>query len=240
MIHLFFDLDRTLWHHEANCASVLAEFCSEFPALHGLDPLHVAHRYQVINDGLWDIIQAAGYGVDYVRKRRFPQLLDELVPHLSTKERRELADVLEAAFTERTPNRGATYPDVVEVLKGLKAKGYGLHVLTNGVTSSQARKIAAMGLTEVFDTLTTSDASGSYKPDRGIFTYAMRLAGCGPEDAVMIGDSRLRDVGGGQAAGMRTLWFEASDALPPDGDALADGTFHHFAELPDALRRIGA
>ncbi len=72
-----------------------------------------------------------------------------------------------------------------------------------------------MGLSEVIDTVTTSDASASYKPDRGIFTYAMRLAGCQPEAAVMIGDSRLRDVGGGKAAGMRTLWFEAPDALPP-------------------------
>jgi putative hydrolase of the HAD superfamily len=237
---LFFDLDRTLWHHEANCADVLAEFCSEFPELKHLDPAHVAQRYQVINDGLWEIIQEAGYGVDYVRNRRFPFLLQELVPELPTKERRELAEVLERAFTQRTPTRGATYPAVAETLRLLKEAGYGVHVLTNGVTSSQERKIAAMGLTEVVDSLTTSDASASYKPDRGIFTYAMRLAGCGPEEAVMIGDSRLRDVGGGKAAGMRTLWFDAPDALPPDGDSEPDGTFHHFAELPDALRRIGA
>ena len=240
MTHLFFDLDRTLWHHEANCAAVLAEFCLEFPALHGMDPVHVAQRYQVINDGLWDIIQAAGYSVEYVRNRRFHNLLEELVPQLPTKVRRELAQVLEAAFTERTPNRGATYPGVQEVLHGLKSAGYGLHVLTNGVTSSQERKIAAMGLTEVFDSLTTSDASGSYKPDRGIFTYAMRLAGCGPESAVMIGDSRLRDVGGGHAAGMRTLWFKAPNSLPPDDDAAPDGTFQNFADLPEAMRRIGA
>lgn len=240
MVHLFFDLDRTLWHHEANCAAVLAEFCVEFPALHALDPMHVAHRYQVINDGLWDIIQAAGYGVEYVRNRRFLHLLEEIIPQAPTKVRRELAQVLEAAFAERTPNRGATYPGVQEVLQELKAAGYGLHILTNGVTSSQERKIAAMGLTAVFDSLTTSDASGSYKPDRGIFTYAMRLAGCGPESAVMIGDSRLRDVGGGHAAGMRTLWFEAPDALPPDDDAAPDGTFQNFADLPEALRRIGA
>lgn len=237
---LFFDLDRTLWHHEANCADVLAEFCSEFPELKHLDPAHVAQRYQVINDGLWEIIQEAGYGVDYVRNRRFPFLLQELVPELPTKERRELAEVLERAFTQRTPTRGATYPAVAETLRLLKEAGYGVHVLTNGVTSSQERKIAAMGLTEVVDSVTTSDASASYKPDRVIFTYAMRLAGCGPEEAVMIGDSRLRDVGGGKAAGMRTLWFDAPDALPPDGDSEPDGTFHHFAELPDALRRIGA
>jgi putative hydrolase of the HAD superfamily len=192
---LFFDLDRTLWHHEANCADVLAEFCSEFPELKHLDPAHVAQRYQVINDGLWEIIQEAGYGVDYVRNRRFPFLLQELVPELPTKERRELAEVLERAFTQRTPTRGATYPAVAETLRLLKEAGYGVHVLTNGVTSSQERKIAAMGLTEVVDSVTTSDASASYKPDRGIFTYAMRLAGCGPEEAVMIGDSRLRDVG---------------------------------------------
>ena len=216
---LFFDLDRTLWHHEANCADVLAEFCSEFPELKHLDHAHVAQRYQVINDGLWEIIQEAGYGVDYVRNRRFPFLLQELVPELPTKERRELAEVLERAFTQRTPTRGATYPAVAETLRLLKEAGYGVHVLTNGVTSSQERKIAAMGLTEVVDSVTTSDASASYKPDRGIFTYAMRLAGCGPEEAVMIGDSRLRDVGGGKAAGMRTLWFDAPDALPPDGDS---------------------
>lgn len=237
--HVFFDLDRTLWHHERNAEEVLREFCTEFSALKDVDPEEFAASYQRINDDLWDIIQAAGYSVDYVRKRRFPQLLALCAPGLTTKVRRELAQSLEKAFTQRTPDRAHHYEGMIPVLHDLLHQGYVLHVLTNGVLESQSRKIAAMGLQDVFSTHTTSDLAKAYKPDRAIFTYAMRAVGCLPEESVMIGDSVLRDVCGGRQAGMKTIWFCAPDALKPDAEGEADGVFSAYSDLPETLSRIG-
>lgn len=233
--HLFFDLDRTLWHHERNTEEVLHEFCREFPDLHAVDPREFSAAYQRVNDGLWEIIQSAGYSVDYVRKRRFPQLLEAMVPSLSAKVRRELGLTLEAAFADRTPDRAHHYEGMIPVLLNLVQQGYVLHILTNGVLGSQSRKIAAMGLSDVFVTHSTSDLAKAYKPDRAIFTYAMRVAGCRPEQSVMIGDSVLRDIVGGQKAGMKTLWFCAPDALKPDAEGKADGIFSNYKHLPEAL-----
>ena len=55
--HLFFDLDRTLWHHERNAEEVLEEFCEEFILLKGVSPQTFAQKYQEINDALWSVIK---------------------------------------------------------------------------------------------------------------------------------------------------------------------------------------
>ena len=154
-----------------------------------MSPQTFAQKYQEINDALWSVIQSAGYSVDYVRKRRFPQLLKAVIPSASAQERRELASTLEKAFTDRTPDRAHHYPGMIPALQSLHEAGYVLHILTNGVTESQSRKVAALGLTSMFSTLTTSDEAQAYKPDRAIFRYAMRRALCAPEQSVMIGDS---------------------------------------------------
>ena len=236
--HVFFDLDRTLWHHEKNAQEVLAELGQSHVPLQAIASEHLASAYQEINDGLWDIIQSAGYSVDYVRNRRFPMLLERFVPFLSTLEKRTIARHLEEAFTEQMPDRGHSYPGVREALTLLHTKGYILHILTNGVLASQARKVAALKLDIPFATHTTSDMARAYKPDQAIFRFALNAAGCSADVAVMVGDSLLRDVAGGKAVGMKTLWFQAPDALPPDGDTQPDGVFTHFDALPAALKSL--
>ena len=78
MAHLFFDLDRTLWHHERNHFRF-------FEALHGARNWSEwgssdawAKSYLEINDRLWDHIQLHNLSVDYVRARRFPLLFRQM------------------------------------------------------------------------------------------------------------------------------------------------------------------
>ena len=70
---------------------------------------------------------------------------------------------------------------------------------------------------------------GASKPDPAIFRAALEAVGCGPDDAVMVGDNPLRDIAGAQQAGLRGVWIdrdggEARGVVP-------DATIRELAEL---------
>jgi HAD superfamily hydrolase (TIGR01549 family) len=107
----------------------------------------------------------------------------------------------------------ATYPasyvreeDSIEALERLREAGWAVGVVTNGRTTQQMEKMRRTGLDHVVDAVCVSEALGVRKPDRRIFEEAARR--CGTElHGFMVGDSPTADVGGGKAAGLRTVWL---------------------------------
>jgi 4-nitrophenyl phosphatase len=65
------------------------------------------------------------------------------------------------------------------------------------------------------------------KPEPPLFRMALAALGLRPDEAAMVGDSVPSDVGGGRAAGMRTVLY-APDGAPADA---ADVVVRSFAEL---------
>ena len=236
MAHLFFDLDRTLWHHERNHFRF-------FESLHGARNWSEwgssdawAKSYLEINDRLWDHIQLHNLSVDYVRARRFPLLFRHMgLPVDRSKEFEVLGAECEQLLKMQLPDMGEGYNGVSEAFKALREAGHQLHVVTNGVREPQRRKIAALGLSDFIEELVTSDVARSYKPDPEIFHYALRSTGALAGESWMIGDSVMRDVLGGQAVGMRAAWFRADDALPPDAEATPELEFRDWREFPGQL-----
>lgn len=237
MAHLFFDLDRTLWHHEGNHRIFFEELHAEL----GWNSLGTSAQftqcYLAINDRLWDHIQDHNLGVEYVRARRFALLFREMgVDTGSPKSLRELAKDCEYRLKKRLPDLGQGYDGAAEALEELRQGGHQLHLITNGVSEPQERKVAALGLSHFFTVSMTSDRAGAYKPSPEIFTAALREAGALPQDS-LVGDSLLRDVLGGQGVGMRTAWFHAADAIAPDAQAIPDLEFRHWRTFADLLNR---
>ncbi len=58
-----------------------------------------------------------------------------------------------------------------------------------------------------FDVLATSAELGVAKPDKLIFEKAFELAGCKPQDSVMVGDRLDNDIIPAKATGMKTVWI---------------------------------
>jgi putative hydrolase of the HAD superfamily len=152
-----------------------------------------------------------------------------------SKEFEVLGAECEQLLKMQLPDMGEGYNGVSEAFKALREAGHQLHVVTNGVREPQRRKIAALGLSDFIEELVTSDVARSYKPDPEIFHYALRSTGAQAGESWMIGDSVLRDVLGGQAVGMRTAWFRADDALPPDAEATPELEFRDWREFPGQL-----
>ncbi|WP_285725874.1 HAD family hydrolase [Psychromicrobium xiongbiense] len=114
------------------------------------------------------------------------------------------------------------FPDVVETLTLLRARGYRVGLLTNGNEEQQLGKLLATGLSEIFDVVCISEAIGARKPDSLAFETFARLLGVEPYQCLFIGDDPDQDVVGATAAGMRASLIERYNAGCPGLLALTE------------------
>jgi putative hydrolase of the HAD superfamily len=127
--------------------------------------------------------------------------------------RRRSADVLaDAAGVSREGALDAlmeslrfeAFEDAAPALAELRSRGLALVVVSNW-DCSLGDVLARIGLRGLIDAVVTSAEAGAAKPDPRIFQVALNAVGCGPGEAVHVGDSREHDVAGAEAAGIRPL-----------------------------------
>ena len=96
-------------------------------------------------------------------------------------------------------------PGIVPVIKSL-AKKYQL-----GFVANQPKVVEEIlqnhGLLKYFKIKGFSQSVGLNKPDPEFFRWAIKKAGCKPEQAIMIGDRIDNDIKPAKSVGMRTIWF---------------------------------
>ncbi|MGI8945066.1 MAG: HAD family hydrolase [Thermoleophilaceae bacterium] len=126
----------------------------------------------------------------------------------------ELATV-RAAMLEALELR--VFPDAAPALRGLRERGIRLVVVSDW-DCSLARRLERAGLAGLLDGVVSSAVVGEAKPSPAVFRAGLELAGTGPGDALHVGDSVRRDVGGAGAAGVRAVLI-ARDGGAPAGIA---------------------
>jgi putative hydrolase of the HAD superfamily len=128
---------------------------------------------------------------------------------LSALRARCAAIVLAELGIDADPGRAATlladaiafrvYADVEPLLAGLADAGVGAAVVSNWDCSLPAALAAArIEIAHVF----SSGATGSSKPDPGIFRAALSALGVAPQRALHVGDTEETDGAGARAAGI--------------------------------------
>ncbi|MFD9216258.1 HAD family hydrolase [Streptomyces sp. NPDC059544] len=106
--------------------------------------------------------------------------------------------------------------DVLTGLEELRAVGWRIGIATNGAADIQWAKLRATGIADRADAVCVSEEVGVRKPAPALFAEAVRRCG-GLRDgdqAWMVGDSAVNDIGGGQAAGLRTVWVDRGTTWP--------------------------
>ncbi|SFJ98955.1 putative hydrolase of the HAD superfamily [Streptosporangium canum] len=82
-------------------------------------------------------------------------------------------------------------------------------IVTNGTADNQLGKIQRTGLAHAVDAYALSGIEGIRKPGTGLFEIAARRCGVNlPDGGWMVGDHPVADIGGGHAAGLRTVWVD--------------------------------
>jgi 5'-nucleotidase len=199
----FFDLDDTL----VDTKAALHAWSLEFVAEHGLGERPGAERGDE---------EAAALAVD--RRvhsvgtwREFAENAREW--YGITTPPQELLGRLATTYARKfTVSR-----EVTSGLTRLREAGRLLGIVTNGSTLVQHAKIDHVGLRGYVDLVIDSEAAGYAKPDRRIFELAAGKLGVelGPE-GWMVGDMLNKDIEGGIAAGLHTIWLPHGRELGAD------------------------
>ena len=142
-----------------------------------------------------------------------------------------VVDAVVALYVDLRRSGVQLFPDALPTLDALRARGFRLGLVTNGVSETHAEKIVALGIREQFDAVLMPDVIGYAKPDVRVFHTACAQLGVAPHEAAMVGDSALSDVGGAKGAGLFAVWYN------PDGRPFPSQTQRPDAEI-GALRDL--
>ncbi|WP_062430285.1 HAD family hydrolase [Herbidospora daliensis] len=163
--------------------------------------------------GAWaaEFADAHGLGDDGVR-----WLLDLDIPHRDLmfrwiKYHFDLvpsADELWAAYRARMPFLVECRPEVLAMLARLRAAGWKVGIVANGMADNQLGKLRATGLADAVDGFAVAGVEGIRKPDVALFEIAAKRCGAAlAGGGWMVGDNHAADIEGGRAAGLRTIWI---------------------------------
>ena len=123
------------------------------------------------------------------------------------------------------------------------SKLYPIGVITNTETSTEKSVRAALcklGLERFVSVVVTSSDEGVSKPDKKIFTEALRRAGVRADEAVMIGNDPIADILGASEVGMLTILYRPAQRRSPFAKCGADYCINSLAELPAILSSLGS
>jgi putative hydrolase of the HAD superfamily len=210
--HLFFDLDHTLWDFEANSRQTLLELFETLELkAKGIDDFERFNQcYQLHNEKLWERYRNGFIKVDELRwKRMWLTLLDFKIGD------EMLARSMGGLFLDLLPTRKILFPYAKEILQYLRNKNYQLHLITNGFEKTQHSKLKYSGLDIFFNAVITSEGSGSLKPHKEIFDYALQKTGALRQESIMIGDSLEVDIQGAINAGLDQVFVNHLHLTPP-------------------------
>jgi putative hydrolase of the HAD superfamily len=123
------------------------------------------------------------------------------------------------------------------VIAQLRADGWRVAILTNGLPETQRAKVDALGLeSRVEAVLYAEEHAPGGKPSRAAFDAVLAVVGVPASRAVFIGDDLVRDIQGARAAGMSTIRIATAgrpDRTAGDADVIA-----RLEEVPAAAGRL--
>lgn len=107
---------------------------------------------------------------------------------------------------------GRLFPDAVEAIKSLKDLGLHVGILTDSDNDYIEAHLKALGIYGSFDSITTSEDAGFYKPHERPFRLALERAGVKAEEALYVGDNPAKDCVGARKVGMRSVLLDPEGA----------------------------
>ncbi len=201
---VFFDLDHTLWDFDKNSALT-------FDKIFKLNSLNVdvttfLSHYEPINLNYWKLFRE-----DKIEKEalRFGRLNDAFIAVNYPIEEAVIYKLADDYLTHLTAYN-YLFENTFEILDYLNAN-YNLHIITNGFSVVQEKKLTKSNINHYFKTITNSEMVGVKKPNPEIFNYALKLANVSLHQSIMIGDSYEADILGALNIGMDAIFFDINN-----------------------------
>jgi putative hydrolase of the HAD superfamily len=223
---VLFDLDNTLTHRNQSIEAFARYFVRRYNGwLQPTPATTIAHLIKSIDNG--------GYGqptnpFSSIKKSIARALYTELNWRIKPSE-----DELLNCWVQQFPAHSQPMPGALSLLRLLKAQGYQIAVVSNGVHESRVATVKALGISEHIDLMLSSEMAGNKKPEVSIFSQAVHSLALPAEACLFVGDHPVNDVIGAMQAGLKALWLKGFHDWPvsePMADAIGS-----LAEVQQAL-----
>jgi phosphoglycolate phosphatase len=160
---VLFDLDGTL----VDSYAALAEAVNFARREHGLESLEEDEIKSFVGDGLETLLQRAFHRLD--------------VP-------RTVHAAFESRYDEICCKESKVLEDVETTLEELGRRGVIMAVCTNKPTGFSKKILDFLDLSRHFRAIVGPDLAGARKPDARHVLHTLDATGCGPDDALFVGD----------------------------------------------------
>ncbi len=141
------------------------------------------------------------------------------------------------AYRRTKNNVLKTYPNVKNVLKKLHGN-YRLAILSDAPVLQAWTRLVEMGLENFFDVIVTYDDTKKHKPHTKPFIAVLKKLGVKNFEAVMVGDSVMRDVKGAKRLGIKTVLASYGNVNHKKPNIKPDAEIGNINELPAALEKL--
>lgn len=141
-----------------------------------------------------------------------------------------------ARFRRDSRSRLQLFPEVVEMLSGLRSRGAGVYLLSNAQACFTRAELRELGLDVCFDGIILSSEISFKKPSEEFFRIALAKFGLNSDDCIYVGNDRRDDVFGANSAGMKTVYIPT-----PQSGTYPEGTYpppDHAVQTHAELKRL--
>ncbi|MDN3953773.1 YjjG family noncanonical pyrimidine nucleotidase [Sporolactobacillus laevolacticus] len=200
---LFFDVDDTLLDFGA-AEDLALNLLFEDQNL----PLttEIESYYKKMNKGLWNDFENGKIARDELVNTRFSKLFKAFG--------KEVDGVAMERNYRRFLREGHQLVHGAYPLIDALSNKFDLYIVTNGVAETQRKRLHDAGLAPYFRDVFVSEDTGYHKPDKEFFDYVFaRVPHFEKREGLIIGDSLISDIHGGNQAGLDTCWFNAGNKI---------------------------
>jgi len=200
---VFFDFVGTLLskeYEDTTHQNIIREVLRDAKA-ENVDPMKVWEEYEAITSERFRQFAGKPY-------KPIKLLEEEVMQELAEKYGFELSPRFWEIHLKMHQQYGRLYDEAIETLKTLKERGYHVGLITDSDSEYLKAHLEALGILELFDSITTSEEAGFYKPHPRIFELALEKANVKGEEAIYVGDNPLKDCVGARHVDMVSVLLD--------------------------------
>ena len=207
---LLFDADDTLLDFHKDERQALVKALTHFGVPVTEENIKI---YSDINQGMWKQLEKGEITKPELKRTRFKKFF-EAIGFVCDEDPLTVNEYYLSLLSEG----GNTLPGAVETVKTLHEEGYELHIITNGIAATQAKRLKRSGLLPYINEVFVSETIGYQKPRKEYFDAVLdNIIEKDKKKILVIGDSLTSDIQGAMNASLPCCWLNRYGKELPEG-----------------------
>ena len=180
-------------------------------------------HYKEVNHKLWSDYEKGLITSETIKEQRFAQSFESFKLKYTGLE-------MDAMYRSHLEENTVLVDGAIEMLESISTE-HNLVIVTNGIASSQYKRLENARIKHYFDYIAVSSEIGYTKPHTAFFETVNNMYPKIEKDSTLIlGDSLSADIRGGNNWGIKTCWFNPN-GLDKDSGVHVDYEINNLKEL---------